>query len=302
VKKIIDIEKLLHWAMREELPKGQAVTASAWDIVSQYAALGVRVDVSYGGLGFVPGDPHPDAIIVADAIRDLDTEARFGHRVEVLPLFGDLAAIAGDAVDAVMSATFNPRAIVISKATQGTRPKWQFDEPEPRQVFVEARNARGEVRPMAVVHGVDADGDLIAMKKNRGRAFKRDGEYNLAMSPRSPIEWCDPAPLSIADARAEYVAWHTALATLADDLAHKLEDHLPTGPTVPMLPWLAPETLATRMIYRDAFARFATHGLPLAPKRRAAGKPVESPIEAETRTAYARASREKMRKTPASAA
>jgi hypothetical protein len=298
MKKTIDIEKLLHWAMREELPKGQAITASAWDIVSQYAALGVRVDVSYGGgLGFVPGDPHPDAIIVADAIRDLDTEARFGHRVEVLPLFGDLAAIAGDAVDAVMSATFNPRAIVISKATQGTRPKWQFDTPEPRQVFLQTKT-----KPRPLVYGIDAEGDLVAMKRNEGRALKRDGAFNLAMSPRSPIEWCDPSPLSIADARAEYVAWHSALVTLADDLAHRLEDHLPTVPTVPMLPWLAPETLATRVIYRDAFARFATHGLPLAPKRRAAGKPVESPIEAETRAAYARASREKMRKTRTNAA
>jgi hypothetical protein len=34
--------------MREELPKGRAISASAWDIVSEYAALDVRFDVSRG--------------------------------------------------------------------------------------------------------------------------------------------------------------------------------------------------------------------------------------------------------------
>ena len=300
MKTKIDIEKLVQWAMRDELPKGQAVSATPWQIVTQYCALGVRVDVSgYGdGLGFVAGDPHPDALIVAEAIRALDTAARFRDRVEVLPLFGDLVGIAGDAVGAILGASFDQRGIVISNATMGKRPAWQFDLPAPRQRFYEAQNSRGEVRAYPLVLGVDADGDLVTMSKNEGRARKRDGEYTFSMSPRSPLEWCDPMPISVAHSRAEFVAWHQGLTALAHDLAGRLSRYEPVPLALPLLPWLSPN-VATRVIFRDAFARYASEGYPLAPKRRAAGKPVESPIEAESVAAYNRASREKVRRSAA---
>ena len=64
------------------------------------------------GFGFVP---HEDALIVADAIRALETSARFEDRIEATALFGDLAAIAGDAIESIMKASFDPRSIVISK-------------------------------------------------------------------------------------------------------------------------------------------------------------------------------------------
>jgi hypothetical protein len=300
VKKTIGIEKLVQWAMREELPKGQSVSASPWQIVTQYCALGVRVDVSgYGdGLGFLGGEPHADALIVAEAIRALDTRARFADRVEVLPLFGDCAGIAGDAVGAIMGASFDQRAIVISHATMGTRPAWAFELPSPSQRFYEAQNAAGAVRRYPVVLGDDADAHVVMMQKNEGRARARDGEYTYAMSPRSPIEWCDPAPLSIAHARAQYVAWHAALSHLATVLAAALESFAPAPLALPLMPWLSP-TLATRLIFRDAFARYDTVGLPLQPKREAGRAPIESPIEAETRASYGRASREKMRRSAA---
>jgi hypothetical protein len=60
--------------------------------------------------------------------------------------------------------------------------------------------------PSALVHGIDAHGYLVTLLNNRGRAFKRNGKYNLAMFHRARRNWCDPSPPSIADARAEYVA------------------------------------------------------------------------------------------------
>ena len=298
MKTKIDIEKLVQWAVREELPKGQAVAATPWQVITQYCALGVRVDVSAsgGGLGFLAGDPHPDALIVGAAIRALDTFAQFEDRVEVMPLFGDLVGIAGHAPEAIMSASFDPRSIVISSATQGSRPKWRFDDPAPRQVFVEALNERGELRAMPLVHGLDAEGYEIAIKKNRGRARMRDGEWNASMRPRSPIEWHDPSPLSVAHSRAEWVAWHGALSALALDLAGALRQYEPTPPALPLMPWLDPAPHAARVIFRDAFAAYEAKGYPLSPRRRPAGKPIESPIEAETVASYKKASREKMRK------
>ena len=88
----------------------------------RFGALGMRVDTSgpTDGFGFVPGEPLPDALIVAGATDALgDAPARFTDRAEVLGLFGDLAGIAGDAVDAILAASFDQRALVISKATLG---------------------------------------------------------------------------------------------------------------------------------------------------------------------------------------
>lgn len=293
MKKLIDIEKLLQWAMRDELPKGQAVAASAWDVLTQYAALGVRVQTSGfqgDGFGFTPGAPHEDAIVVADAVRTLKTEARFDDAAQVLPLFGDLATIAGDAVSSIMRAEFNPRSLVISCATIGKRPDWNFEHPTPYQMFAPTFGGR----PRAIVYGIDADGDLVEMKARR-----KDGKFNLSMSPRSPINWNAPSMIEVGEARAEYVAWHGALVTLAAVLAGKLVEFEPTAPAVARLPWVTGQTPASRVVAVRDLAAAWPEELPLAPKRKAALRPVESPIEAETVAAYARASRTKMRKTAA---
>ena len=124
MKKRIDIEKLLQWAMREELPKGKPVTASAWDVVMSYGQLGARIQTSghgYDGFGFVPGAPHEDAVIVADAVGKISDEARFEDADNVGKLFGDLVAIAEDAIASLLKAQFNPRAMIISKALGGAR-------------------------------------------------------------------------------------------------------------------------------------------------------------------------------------
>jgi hypothetical protein len=235
----IDIEKLLQWAVRDELPKGRPVSADIGFAIghasrpfSMARNLG-RAPREIDSLGFVPGEPHADAVVVSAAIARLDTEARFDDPDEVLPLFGNLAAIAGASVTDIMSAKFNPQALVVNMAARGTRPEWNFAHPVPRRRFVPTKT-----KPRPLVHGIDGDGDVVEMMKNEGRARKRDGEYTLGMSPRSPIEWCDPSPLKVADARAEYVAWHSALIALAGDLAGKLSSFEPTLPAAPARPWL----------------------------------------------------------------
>lgn len=298
MKKKIDIEKLLQWAMRDELPKGQAVAASPWDLIIQFASLGVRVQTSGyqgDGFGFTPGAPHEDALVIADALASLGG-ARFNDAAEVAPLFGDLVGIAGDAIKSIMVASFDQRSIVISNATMGTRPKWKFEHPTAYQMFTQERNARGELRSTPLVHGLDADGVAIAIKKNRGgKQVAKHGVYDVRMSPRSPLDWQCPAPLHIGECRAEYVAWHVALVSLAADLVGKLKEFEPTPPAAAAMPWITGEAPASRIVARRDLGEVDV-GLPLAPRRRAAGKPIESPIEAETRAAYNSASRTKRRK------
>jgi hypothetical protein len=71
----------------------------------------------------MPGAPHEDALAVADAIKAIGTSATFDRVVEVEPLFGDLVAIAGEATRAIMISSFDPRSLVISNGTMGSRPK-----------------------------------------------------------------------------------------------------------------------------------------------------------------------------------
>lgn len=284
MKTAIDIEKLVQWAMRDELPKGQAVAASPWDMITQYAALGVRVQTSGfngDGFGFTPGAPHADALIVADAIGAIGTVATFDHADEVLPLFGDLAPIAGNAVDGVMSASFDPRSIVISNATMGTRPKWKFDEPTAYQMFSEFRDDAGAIRRRPLVHGVDAAGDVVAILPNRGRAVARDGMYSYAMAPRSPLDWQCPSMLHVGDCRAEYVAWHGALVQLVADLDGKLAEFQPTPPAAAALPWITGPTPVSRVVPgRDLGV---VDGLPIQPRREISSRPLGNPRASRVR-------------------
>jgi hypothetical protein len=261
------IENLVQWAMREELPKGRAVSTSAWDLLTRFGALGTNVD---GGgwrddLGYVPGDPHPDAETIGAAIRSLKSDARFEHRLDALELFGDLAAIAGAAVDAVMRSTFNPQALVICHAVQSTRPKWDFPMPGPEQMMRPERNARGELREVPLVHGVDDDGDLVEMKSYR--TAKARGLYDLAMLPRSPVVWCDPAPLSIAEARAEYLCWIDALGDLCTSLRGALQDFEPVMPQLSRLPWITGQVPQPRVLQAEVPIGEAIAATPAKPRR-----------------------------------
>lgn len=278
MKKLIDIEKPVQWALRDELPKGRAVSASAWDLITQFGQLGTMIDTSRGGgdgYGFVPGAPHEDALTVAAAIERIADDARLPDSGEALGLFGDLAAIAEDCVPPLLAASFNPRGIVISRAIAGKRPPWEFETPTPYEMRVETLDGRGSLRSIALVHGIDADGDIVAMRPNQGRAVARDGMYSYAMAPRCPLQWNDPSLMSIGHARAEYLAWHDALSGLVDDLGDSLIEYQPIASPARRLPWVTGQDKASRVLRPVAPAPvYAPEDfLHVTPKRRAPGRP-----------------------------
>ncbi|WP_315728795.1 hypothetical protein [Bradyrhizobium sp. SZCCHNS2015] len=248
-----DIEKLVQWAMREELPKGRPVSASPWDLVAQVARLGVRVQTSgpVDGFGFVPGSPHEDALVISEAIDDLPGDVPFEHRADVEVLFGEWLPISGDAVDVIMRSTFDQRSLLISHAVQGTRPKWAFEQPVPYQIKTPFRDANGSLRERPRVVGFDDAGDLVDLAPNRGRKAMREGLYSLYLEPRSPLVWGDPSPIHIAECRAEYLAYHLALCSLAERLAGKLADFDPLPPAIRPLPWITGQTPVSRVLQGD---------------------------------------------------
>lgn len=303
MKTPIDIERLLQWALREELPKGSAVAASAWDLITQYGMLGTRVQTSGqgspDGLGFVDGSPHDDALIVAAAVRALPTEARFEDRDHVAKLFGEFAPIAGDAISALSVAIFNPRAMVISCAALSRRPSWEFEHPAAYPVKTVYHDAGGAVRERVVVHG-DVAGAVVELKPMalRGRAAMK-GLYDIEAMPRCPIAWRDPDLIKIGECRAEYFAWHAALGDLVSQFAGKLEQYEATPSPAQSMPWLTGQT-PDRRVLRDGRAFSAA--LPLAPKRKAPGRPIESAIEAKMRAGRARVAADRRRAEMASCA
>jgi hypothetical protein len=239
------------------------------------------------GMGMVAGEPDDDALVVAAAVKALERDASFTDLPDVLALFGELEPIAGDAPGLLMLATFDPQALVLSNTTMGTRPKWSFPHPTPRQQFAPTMG-----RPRAIVHGTDRGGHLVELKPSR-----KTGKCPLAMSPRSPLLWHEPSLLHVAECRAEWVTWHGALNRLAARLAGALKSFEPTPTTLPLMPWLHGAPVARVIAGRDlSDAPGLDRGL--APRRNIfAGPPVESPIEAETARSYDAASRTKKKKS-----
>jgi hypothetical protein len=288
MKKNIDIEKLVQWAVRDELPKGRAVSADIGSIVirppQRAGSMSAALDRprSDDGFGFVPGAPHEDALVVSEAIRALATEARFDNLDDAMALFGDLAAIAGDAAASIMAASFDPRSLVICKGAQSMRPQWEFPQPIPRQMWTPFRDSAGALRERPLVHGDDADGDAIAQTPNRGyRPPKAIYDWNV--NARSPLDWWRPSLITIGHARAEYVAWYGALVSLARDLAGRLVEYEAIPPALMPAPWITGQTPSSRVLDDGMPPGILKVKLTLAPKRRAPGKPIESKIEAQMR-------------------
>lgn len=304
MKKPIDIEKLLQWALRDELPKGRPVSADVGYVIGRrhsrrpfsVAQAGVLPQVD--SFGFVPGSPHEDAEVVASAIERIDAVARFDSRLQVTPLFGDLASIAGDAYAALMRATFNPQALIVSHGIMGTRPRWQSAAPRPYQMKYEFRDKAGSLRTRGVVYGTDDSGDVVMLAPNRGRAAMTRGLYDLAMAPRSPLLWDNPSVLQIGHARAEYVAWHSALVALSAGLTGRLAEFEPTPPLAAATPWIVDDEPQPRVLSGRVARVDGT--LPLQPRRPPAARPIESRIEMQMRAD--RAARSRDRRRPAASA
>lgn len=267
----LELEKLLQWALREEMPKGHAVSASAWDTISRHAALGVRVDVSHNGggdgLGFVPGEPHPDAHLVASAVRSLPAETRLSVS-DCRALLGHYADLDPLAVQAVAGSAFNMRALVIRCAILGER--MPFDVGMPR-ITPALRHNR---QRWAVAFVRDAEGIL--------REARVNGRGNYPQGAATHVVWHEPSIGEVLEARAEYAIWHRALVLVYRDLAvAKMRDYAALPPTSRAVPWVTGQAPEPKV--HKGKPQAAAAPLPLSPSRPRARKPLEPDIVTENR-------------------
>lgn len=257
----MDIEALLWWAYREELPKKACLprtvglVRSGWSRTEQAARLGAIVDEPnvYGcipaGL-LIEEEPHPDAILVHEAVMGLDAIelvmpeawspaddlADLGLLVQaaVIKALGRLTTIdrAGRRV------LREPLSVLMRRhAILGDAPDWRVDETEERLV-TEYGKPKWFVRETLVVDGqtIEVERDGYDQRRQRPRV----GAYRKY--------FLDPDPTAALASRGEYEVWRAALDVLAEDLAGRLTtiEVRPSGRT--WRPWVEGEAAGPRIL------------------------------------------------------
>ncbi|MEW6256900.1 MAG: hypothetical protein AB1592_13175 [Pseudomonadota bacterium] len=257
--KRIDIEHLVRWAYRDELPKvaarpkrlGPGGMVSGAAVLAKLQELNTLVqepDIAnrYGVLPLLedgPDEPHPDAICVAEAVEDLtglDMEMPEGWNP--LADMGDLGAEGIDAVRrgldrlAPMAGT-GKRSIrqslsrlVIRQAVLGAAPSWEAEMPTRRMICAGGKPkwfrrvvqiTQGAFGP--VEQSIEIDGFNVARQRPFPGAYRK---FEL-----------HPDPMMVVTERGEYELWVSALRVLTVILDGKLAAHVPLPPARPVRPW-----------------------------------------------------------------
>lgn len=209
--KFVDVEHLLQWAYRELLkarpPVGPAAPNSRIAIAS-YCVLGTRVDVS-SPVHRAPYVPHPDALILDSAVRELPSIVVVAD--SAASLLDDYPGLSKLGVRAVKDASFNMRELVQRCAKRGARPPYDF--------------GRFDLAPAV---GRNGKAVLCGTRYAKNRYSKGAHHKHELMGP-------DVSYVMLG--RAQYVVWQDALCRLVAALQGQLQHHVATGPQAPPAPW-----------------------------------------------------------------
>ena len=284
-KRQVEIEKLLQWAYRDELPKQFPGGSS---LMADLAMLGAPIDRDdmSDRMPVGAGTPHPDALLIDWHVRALQPVI-VNWSGQRRSLMGDLAAYldrdepvtpamdTGPQVDIELyhSRSGGERArsrverrrivlpvrecaatLVTLHARMGTRPPWQMPirlEPV----------LSGNHKPTMI-------GRMI-----RKNVYTAGSHCPLRLAPSAQ---------DIARARFEYWVWHQALVYLVRVVCD-LRDHAVLPPSAAAHPWLCDDEVGgpKSRVLTTPGARPSFSRLPLQPKRKAALPPLRSQIEEE---------------------
>ncbi|WP_131116655.1 hypothetical protein [Lichenihabitans psoromatis] len=256
-RRVMDIEDVLRWVYRDELPKrqreGDGGEPCEVSPMFRICDLGVRVDdwSREPGLPAALGECHPDALKVEAAVNAL---ARF-HDEPIsgpLDLAPDFVTTAQDEAQA-MRRGFERIEVTIGIMARmpaaRCRPFWQS---RPTQSRVTQPNGkpvvlRWETQFVPVWPEGELAQDVLVPVAPSGQHYPQ-GAY-------CPLKY-DQEPKSILEERAEYLAWWAGLNALAGDLFEVLESIAVLPPSAAQKPWLG-ETDAGKppRIFADLSAR-----------------------------------------------
>jgi hypothetical protein len=256
-RRVLDIEQVLQWCYRDEMPKRSANDGSGASEPSsvspmfRWCAFGGRVDnwTREPGYPTALGPPHPDAQLIHDAVEALTVEdilpriQDYAHRFGCNPPGVDVEILAEQAANQVV-------ALVQTRARLGARPD---HGPDPEVLPVRSENG-GKITVYWLEEGsvTARDGTVYPGLKREvpvPDGKKRGGHYPVGSYTK--VKYL-PGRVSLYTARAEYAAWHAALAILADRLDH-LTSIQATYPNAARRPWAGDRDLnRTGVILRDS--------------------------------------------------
>jgi hypothetical protein len=266
MKRTMDIEAVLRWAYREELPKAvdtgrdrPASVRPGWDAVESYAQLLTIIDCNrYGVLPNLaePGAPHPDAIAVWQAVRDLDgfeivVPDDWAPMADIGALDGEAPALAQQALAraTVMDAAGRRRLkgqsrLVEKHALLGGCPAWEMDVPE-KKVVRQAKTGQPAWFLDRIIYDEILDGGYVERTVtvdgfNQTRRRPYPGAYQRT--------YLDPDPVPALVGRIEYEVWHAALGVLVNELDGALETVVVTAADRPLRPWDGEARAARRLL------------------------------------------------------
>ncbi len=239
MKKMMTIEALLTWAFTEELPKvesgsvGPSAAPSVWQMMFDVITLGTNIDKSPNGYGVVGhfvniGEPHPDALVVGDAVRALADRNGF----EIMsgwwpfPEWDDPHGVIRAEVDRIAqeqvferSGKLNGRHIVTLVTTAAILkrgPDWTADRPQVVTIKLNGKDDAWFVKRIAKdafgrpIEYEDSGFDYRKRRPKKG-AYRK---YRLAKPIRAAVM-----------ARLEWQLWQSALEVLHESLSGHLSNH-----------------------------------------------------------------------------
>jgi hypothetical protein len=260
----VPVDKLLQWALNDELPKARHVMEDLRRIIER-AAHADRPGISRRYIppnmlqtGFyLGGAPHRDAIAVARAVQRFGVCAGLSSEASVRALLGPLADLEPQSISAALAVRPDVAALMITCAVLKRPPVVSLEHPKPLPVYI-----GGDRRRISVLR-LDPEGELVHANVTHWNVKTHPScTYG---EPRCPIEWGEPKIKTVADQRAEYTIWWRALNMLAGQLAGKLKERVAAPLDCSATPWLQPPPKVVRVHGEQRAA--GTEPLPLAPAR-----------------------------------
>lgn len=254
MKKRIEIQELLRWAYRDELPKlwnaaqGPEAFGEGWAAVERYSELLAEIDAPRNRYGVVIDftdltQPHADALAVADAVQEMDCydfSVPDGWNplddMTGLGVHGEAAVARALDIITITDAAGVRRLrkpisqLVMYRTIMGSPPEWEGEQPavKPVKEFGAIKWFRRVFIPLNGngFGGYEAEVDGFNTRKRMPYpdAYKK---YYL-----------DPDPQEAIIGRAEYELYHHALGQLVENLAGKLEKWLVMPTLLTARPWL----------------------------------------------------------------
>ncbi|MDQ0349749.1 hypothetical protein [Ancylobacter vacuolatus] len=272
MKTTTDIEDLLIWAYRTELPKvpaaptGPAAHGAGWASMSLFGKLGTVIDDRdvRNVYGVTPdrmatGGPHADALAIDRVVAELDglhldVPAGWWPFADMAPAdgWGEAGAkVISDALDRLavpgedggLRFKTSPGWLVRKHAMMGTVPDWEAEPIEYR--YVRGDNGGHPKWFMKRKVPQTVNGEIIGYNEHEvdGWCASRRRAYPGAYRKMELV----PSPVHAACDRAEYEVWHAALTALASMLGESLDAHRATGPARAARPW-EPEGRQSRIL------------------------------------------------------